>query len=111
MKVVYRRAEEQMPAERKEIEDAKKEGIDFLFQTNMIKVLDKKIECVKTELIKKEGETRAYPVNIENSNFFIDVDFVILAVGSVAFKWRAKTSSYVSSSNLKAVESRFGSAE
>ena len=80
--VVYRRAEKQMPAERKEIEDAKEEGIEFLFQTNMIKVLDNKIECVKTELLKKEGETREYPVNIEGSNFFMDIDFVILAVGS-----------------------------
>lgn len=80
--VVYRRAEKQMPAERKEIEDAKKEGIEFLFQTNIIKVLDKKVECIKTDLIKKEGETREYPVNIEGSNFFMDVDFVILAVGS-----------------------------
>ena len=82
VKVVYRRAERQMPAERKEIEEAKKEGIEFLFLTNMIKVLDDKIECVKTELIKKEGETREYPVNVEGSNFFIDVDFVVLAVGS-----------------------------
>lgn len=80
--VVYRRAEKQMPAERKEIEDAKEEGIEFLFQTNMIKVLDNKIECVKTELLKKEGETREYPINIEGSNFFMDIDFVILAVGS-----------------------------
>lgn len=82
VKVVYRRSEKQMPAERKEIKEAKEEGIEFLFQTNMIKVLDDKIECVKTELIKKEGETREYPVNIDGTNFFIDVDFVILAVGS-----------------------------
>ena len=82
VKVVYRRAEKQMPAERKEIEEAKKEGIEFLFLTNMIKVLDNKIECVKTELVKKEGESREYPVNVEGSNFFMDVDFVVLAVGS-----------------------------
>lgn len=82
VKVVYRRAEKQMPAERKEIEEAKKEGIGFLFLTNMIKVLDGKIECVETELIKKEGEVREYPVNVEGSNFFMDVDFVVLAVGS-----------------------------
>lgn len=80
--IVYRRAEKQMPAEQKEIEEAKKEGIEFLFKTNMVKVLDKKIECVKTELIKKEGEPREYPVNIEGSNFTIDVDFVVLALGS-----------------------------
>lgn len=80
--VIYRRSEKQMPAELKEIEDAKKEGIEFLFQTNMIKVLEGKIECVKTELVKKEGETREYPVNIEGSNFFMDVDYVVLAVGA-----------------------------
>lgn len=80
--IVYRRDEKQMPAEQKEIKEAKKEGIEFLFKTNMIKVLENKIECVKTELIKKEGETREYPINVEGSNFFINVDFVILAVGS-----------------------------
>ena len=86
VKVVYRRSEKQMPAERKEIEDAKKEGIEFLFLTNMIQVLEGRIECVKTELIKKEGETREYPVNIEGSNFFMDTDFVVLAVGSTTDK-------------------------
>ena len=84
--VVYRRSEKQMPAETKEIEEAREEGIEFLFQTNMIKVLDNKIECVKTELIKKEGETREYPINVEGSNFFMDIDFVVLAVGSSADK-------------------------
>lgn len=84
--VVYRRAEKQMPAEEKEINSAKKEGIEFLFLTNMIKVLDNRIECVKTELIKKEGETREYPIDIEGSNFYIDVDYVVLAVGSSADK-------------------------
>ena len=86
VKIVYRRSEKQMPAEKKEIEDAKKEGIEFLFLTNMIEVFDGKIECIKTELIKKEGESREYPINIEGSNFFIDTDFVVLAVGSTVDK-------------------------
>ena len=102
--VIYRRAEEQMPAERKEIEDAKKEGIEFLFQTNIIKIIGekinseeiqdykcktnveseiKKIECIKTKLIQKTGETRLSPVNIENSNFQLDMDFVVMAIGSM----------------------------
>jgi len=42
--VIYRRAEEQMPAEKKEIADAKKEGIEFLFQTNIVKILGKENE-------------------------------------------------------------------
>lgn len=84
--VIYRRAEEQMPAEKKEIADAKKEGIDFLFQTNIVKILGKekveKLECIKTELVKKEGENRLSPVNIEGSNFILDMDYVVMATGS-----------------------------
>lgn len=84
--VIYRRAEKQMPAERKEIEDAKREGVKFLFQTNIVKVLGdqkiEKIECIKTELIKKEGETREVPVDIIGSNFEIPMDYVVMAVGS-----------------------------
>ena len=63
--VIYRRAEEQMPAEEKEIEDAKKEGSKFLFQNNIVKIKGnkkvEKIELIKTELIEKEGETRLVP--------------------------------------------------
>ena len=85
--VVYRRAEEQMPAERKEIEDAKKEGVDFLFQTNIVKIIGdgivQKIECVRTELVQKEGESRLSPVNVEGSNFEENVDYVVMAIGSM----------------------------
>lgn len=84
--VIYRRAEEQMPAEKKEIADAKKEGIEFLFQTNIVKILGtekvEKLECIKTELVKKEGENRLSPVNIEGSNFILDMDYVVMATGS-----------------------------
>ncbi len=84
--VIYRRSEQEMPAEKKEIEDAKKEGVEFLFQTNILKILGKdkveKVECIKTELVQKEGEKRLSPVNIENSNFMLDIDYVIMAVGS-----------------------------
>ena len=85
VKVIYRRAEEQMPAEKKEIEDAKKEGIEFLFQNNIAKIIGKekveKVELIKTELIQKEGEKRLVPVNIENSNYQIDIDYIIMALG------------------------------
>ena len=84
--VIYRRAEEQMPAERKEIEDAKKEGIEFLFQNNITKIMGSRkveeIECIKTKLVQKEGDTRLSPVNIEGSNYNMRMDFVVMAVGS-----------------------------
>ncbi len=87
--IIYRRAEEQMPAEKKEIEEAKKEGITFLFQHNLTKILPKentneveKIECVKTKLEQKEGDLRPSPVDIEGSNYCIDMDYVVMAIGS-----------------------------
>lgn len=84
--VIYRRSRAEMPAEKKEIEEAMEEGIEFLYQNNIIRICgDKKvekIECVKTELVQKEGETRKSPVNIEGSNYFIDVDYIMMAVGS-----------------------------
>lgn len=75
-----------MPAEKKEISDAKKEGINFLFQNNIVEIKGngkvEKLELIKTELIQKDGETRLVPVNIENSNYEIDTDYVVMALGS-----------------------------
>ena len=86
VKVVYRRAREQMPAEDKEVEDAIKEGIEFLFQNNIVKIIGKenveKLELIKTKLVQKEGDTRLSPVNIENSNYVIDADYVVMALGA-----------------------------
>lgn len=84
--IVYRRSEAEMPAEKIEFEEAKEEGVEFLFQNNIIAIYGngqvEKIECVKTELVQKEGETRKSPVNIEGSNYYIDADYIIMAVGS-----------------------------
>lgn len=86
VKVIYRRSREEMPAEQKEIEDAIAENIEFLYQNNIVKIIgqDKveQLELIKTRLIQKEGEIRKSPVNIENSNYKIDVDYVIMALGS-----------------------------
>ena len=79
--VVYRRKEEQMPAEIKEIEEAKNEGIEFLFLTNILETKERSIQCIKTELVEKEGE-RPYPVNIDGSEFELEADYIILATGS-----------------------------
>ena len=83
--VIYRRSEVEMPAEEKEILDAKQEGVEFLFLNNIVKILGKdkveQIECIKTELVQKEGETRKSPVDIENSNYIMDMDCVVMAVG------------------------------
>lgn len=84
--IIYRREEKQMPAEPKEIKDAKNEGVNFIHKANLVKIIGnshvEKIELIKTQLVKKEGETREYPINIENSNYQIDMDYVIMAIGS-----------------------------
>ena len=58
--VIYRRAEEQMPAEKKEVEEAKNERIEFLFQTNILKIIGnekvEKIECMANMNIKKSNK-------------------------------------------------------
>ncbi len=88
VKIIYRRSEEQMPADKKEIDIAKEEGIEFLFLNNIVQILSTdnktidKIECIKTKLVKKEGDSRLSPVNIEGSNYFIDMDAVFMAIGS-----------------------------
>ena len=84
--IVYRRAKEQMPAEEKEVKDAENEGIEILFQNNIVKINGNEkvesIELIKTKLVQKEGDTRLSPVNIEGSNYKINADYVIMALGS-----------------------------
>lgn len=88
--VVYRRSENEMPAERKEIEDAKFEGVEFLFQHNIVQINGKdkveSIELIKTNLVQKECDSRLSPVNIEGSNYTILADYVFMAIGSNAEK-------------------------
>lgn len=80
--VVYRRSEKEMPATKHEISEAKEEGINFMFLTNILEVKEDKLHCIKTTLIQKEGEKRLSPVNVEGSDFDLDYDYIIMAVGS-----------------------------
>lgn len=84
--VIYRRSSKQMPAELAEVENAMNEGINFLFQNNIVGIIGnekvEKIELVKTQLEKKEGHEREVPVNIENSNYQLETDFVVMAIGA-----------------------------
>ena len=75
-----------MPAELKEIEEAKQEGINFLFQNNVVEIKGnkkvEKLELIKTKLVQKNEESRPVPINIEGSNYEIDIDYVVMALGS-----------------------------
>ena len=84
--VIYRRGEKEMPATQTEIADAKKDGVEFLFQHNILNIEGTThvtgVEVIKTELVQKEGESRLSPLNIEGSNYHISCDYVMMAIGS-----------------------------
>jgi NADPH-dependent glutamate synthase beta subunit-like oxidoreductase len=86
-RVVYRRSREEMPAIAEEIEDLLEEAIPIDFLTLPVKVFgdDKgkilKVECIRMELGKPDDSGRRRPVPIEGSNFEIEADMVITAIG------------------------------
>ncbi|ACB84832.1 FAD-dependent oxidoreductase [Natranaerobius thermophilus] len=83
--VVYRRSRNEMPADPKEIEEALEEGVDIQFLTNPSQVIgeDKveEVECVQMELGPPDESGRRRPQPIEGSEFRLQADSVILAVG------------------------------
>ncbi|MDR1523588.1 MAG: NADPH-dependent glutamate synthase [Endomicrobium sp.] len=87
VKLVYRRSENEMPARLEERIHAKEEGIEFATLTNPVKFIGDKngfvkaVECVKMELGDPDESGRRTPKIVENSNYIIETDMVILALG------------------------------
>ena len=85
--IVYRRSEEEMPARREEVHHAKEEGIEFKLLCNPVRILGSEdggatqVECVKMELGEPDASGRRRPVAIEGSEFCIDAEVVIIAIG------------------------------
>lgn len=95
--IVYRRSLAELPARREEVENAMEEGIEFKLLTNPTEILaynnenDKRdlkngfvtgIKCIKMELGEPDEKGRRRPIPIENSEFVLDVDTVIMAIGT-----------------------------
>ncbi|MCX6149615.1 MAG: molybdopterin-dependent oxidoreductase [Ignavibacteriales bacterium] len=86
VKIVYRRSINEMPAHHEEIEAAMKEGIDILFLTNPKSLVTENnkltgIECLKMCLEEPKPGERPRPVPVEGSEFIIECNFVISAIG------------------------------
>jgi len=85
--IVYRRSEAELPARLEEIHHAKEEGIDFQFLTAPTAVLGNKdgwvtgLQCVRMELGEPDASGRRRPIEIPNSEFVLEVDTVIIAIG------------------------------
>ena len=86
--IVYRRSEEELPARREEVHHAKEEGIIFDLLTNPVEILVDEneavrgIRCIRMELGEPDASGRRRPVPIEGSEFEIEVDTVIMSLGT-----------------------------
>lgn len=85
--IVYRRSEDEMPARKEEIGHAKEEGIELRLLNNPTRILgnDKGwvngMECIKMELGEPDASGRRSPVEIKGSEYVLDVDMVVMAIG------------------------------
>ena len=95
--IIYRRSMEELPARREEVEHAQEEGIDFRLLNNPVEILgyqnpedprDPKngfvtgIRCIRMELGEPDASGRRRPVEVPGSEFTLDVDTVIMAIGT-----------------------------
>ncbi|EPY2276627.1 NADPH-dependent glutamate synthase [Clostridium sporogenes] len=86
--IVYRRSEEELPARVEEVHHAKEEGIIFNLLTNPVEILEdekgwvKGMKCIKMELGEPDESGRRRPVEIKGSEFVMDVDTVIMSLGT-----------------------------
>lgn len=94
---VYRRSMAELPARREEVEHAEEEGVDFKLLNNPIEIIEdrdgtaksnpnygtvKAIKCIKMELGEPDASGRRRPVPVPDSEFILDVDCVIMALGT-----------------------------
>ena len=86
--IVYRRSEKELPARAEEVEHAKEEGIVFHLLNNPTQILGdengnvKGMECIRMELGEPDASGRRRPVEVPGSEFTLDVDCVIMAIGT-----------------------------
>ena len=86
--IVYRRSEAEMPARLEEVHHAKEEGIEFLTLNNPTRILGdeegkvKGMECIRMELGEPDESGRRSPVPVEGSEYVLDVDAVIMSIGT-----------------------------
>ena len=86
--VIYRRTEAELPARREEVEHAMEEGIEFRFLTNPVEVLAgeqgwmRGVRCQRMELGEPDASGRRRPVAVEGSEFDLEMDCMIMALGT-----------------------------
>jgi len=84
--IAYRRTRSEMPADTEEVEQAEEEGVRFEFLTIPEEIVGDKghvigMRCLKAKLVTREGQDRKFPVPIQNSEFLLDTDLILCAIG------------------------------
>jgi glutamate synthase (NADPH/NADH) small chain len=95
--IIYRRSEAEMPGRIEEIEHAKEEGIKMLFLSNPVEIFSQKgwvkaMRCIRMKLGESDDSGRRRPVAIPGSEYDIDTDIVVIAIGQGANPVLTKTS-------------------
>lgn len=86
--IIYRRTENELPARHEEVEHAKEEGINFMFLTNPVEISGteegwvKNIVCEEMMLGEPDASGRQKPVVVQNSEFRVEADCVIMSIGT-----------------------------
>ncbi len=88
VKLVYRRGREEMPARKEEINHAEEEGVEFLLLSNPVEIIGdeqgnvKAVKCIEMQLGEPDASGRRSPIPVEGSEFTVDCDEVIVALGT-----------------------------
>lgn len=88
VKLVYRRGREEMPARKEEINHAEEEGVEFLLLANPFEIIGdeqgnvKAVKCIEMQLGEPDASGRRSPIPVEGSEFTVDCDEVIVALGT-----------------------------
>ena len=120
VRMAYRRTRSEMPADVEEVEQAEEEGVQISFLTIPVAIIGTGlgqndritgIRCVRAELIAQEGGSRKIPVPIEGSEYLIETDAVISAIGQQVdqdclssipkLKWTRRNTLFASNVNMK----------
>lgn len=88
VKLVYRRGRDEMPARKEEINHAEEEGVEFLLLANPVEIIGdeqgnvKAVKCIEMQLGEPDASGRRSPIPVEGSEFTVDCDEVIVALGT-----------------------------
>ncbi|MRR34136.1 NADPH-dependent glutamate synthase [bacterium] len=99
--ILYRRSRAEMPAREEEVENAEEEGVKFNFLVNPVRFIGNEfgwvsgIECIRMELGEPDASGRRRPLPVKGSEFVVDVDMAVVAIGQSANPIVASTASGV----------------